>query len=357
MRRALAAFVVVASLVSASAASAPPAQAADGVTRSQAIALVKSVVTKGFQCAAPGWSVSRYSATASGSLWIVHVIATHPRAPSQIDVKFEVWPDGVIKPPNVLAEDILKCAEYEPNVPLVRAFVKKGVVEPGDTTFLEFGVQDQSEAARVHLNLYQGGTWVKRWTQAVKASDVGDRHQVEVTFGRNLVGPMFFCVWAENAAGGRSKNSPKSSCARISLVVGIERVSNGCGGAGWDSIVAIENYFGNKGTYTDAATGKTYTVNFTKACDLHDAGYGGQAVRDALHGDKVVDYQLWTRAQVDNKFRKDMGLLCTKIPKNATEARKACQENIRYWVVRTFGRLFFDADITKPGVQSTGPRA
>jgi hypothetical protein len=168
---------------------------------------------------------------------------------------------------------------------------------------------------------------------------------------------MFFCVWAENAAGASSKNSPKSACARIALLVDIERVSNGCGGAGWDSIVAIQNYFGNTSRYTDEATGKAYPVYFGGACNLHDAGYGGQTVRDELHGNKIVDYQRWTRLQVDRKFRTDMWLRCRKIPETAVAALQACKDNLRYWAVRTFGRLFFDADLMRPGTQWSGPRA
>ena len=110
----------------------------------------------------------------------------------------------------------------------------------------------------------------------------GDREEDAPTFARlakTLVGPLFFCVWAENAEGLKSQASPKSSCAWVPLLVDVKNpdVSNGCGGKGWDELVAAENYLGNVHTYKDLALGTTYTVDFTDACDLHDAGYGGAA--------------------------------------------------------------------------------
>lgn len=358
MRRAVSSMLAVAVLAFAGAAVATPSgRSAAGVTGAQAVALVRGVVNDGFACAAPGWRVSGYAATPQGSSWTVHVYARNPKAAFRLDLKFTVRSDGVIEAPNLLAEQVLKCAKYEPAVPKVRAFVKKGVVEPGQTISLEFSAQDASEQVRVHLNIYQGGTWVQRWTRKVEATSLSHRYQAKIRLGSRLVGPLFFCVWAQNAGGGSSKNSPKSSCARIALLVDIWRVSNGCGGAGWNTIVAIQNAFGNTSTYTDPVTGKRYTVNFERACNLHDAGYGGHTVRDELHGEKTVDFQRWTRLQVDNKFRSDMTLICAQRIKDSTAALAACETNYRYSIVRDFGWLFFDADLTKPGIQRNGPRA
>lgn len=350
--------VAVALAVSLPLVAGARAADSDGLSSAEAIAIVQRIVVGGLQCASPGWSSAGYAAE-GGPVWIVHAYATHPQAPSRISIDFTVTSESDVKPRDSLAEDVLKCAggAGDAPVPKVRAYTEKGAVEPGEHVGLEFGVKDETGKARVRLNLYEGGTWVKRWTRTVPATSLKHRRRAVISLPEDLTGPLFFCVWADNRKGGRSKGSPRSSCGRIALEVAIRKVSNGCGGKGWDTVVAVENYFGNTSTYTDAATGATYEVDFTDACNLHDAGYGGQAVRDRLHGRKLVDFQKWTRAQVDEKFRKDMILLCDKqIPEEAVSARDACHGNYRFGVVRQFGASFFDADIMQPGQQSTGPR-
>ena len=149
----------------------------------------------------------------------------------------------------------------------------------------------------------------------------------------------------------------------------IGRVSNGCGGAGWDSLVAIQNYFGNAHTYADSNVNPlamTYKVNFVQACDLHDAGYGGHTVRDSINGG-TIDYRGWSRARVDKKFLDDMRRLCGRaIPSGAKTALANCRKNggnvsfgalTLYNFVHKQGWRFFDADLTKPGVQKTGHRS
>ncbi len=149
----------------------------------------------------------------------------------------------------------------------------------------------------------------------------------------------------------------------------IASVSNGCGGAGWDSVVAAQNYLGNTSVYRNSnlnPLARKFTVNFKDACDLHDAGYGGAIVKDKLRGG-VKDFRKWTRRQVDEKFFADMRLLCQRtIPAAFATALANCMSTggnasfgaeSRYNFVRRWGKHFFDADLSKTGTQSTGPRA
>jgi hypothetical protein len=111
-------------------------------------------------------------------------------------------------------------------------------------------------------------------------------------------------VWAENQAE-EERQAPDSSCAWLSFLVDIDRVSNNCGGD-WGEVGRwAQNTMGNTSSFTDPDTGWSYTVNFADACDLHDAGYGGYTVVDTINGG-TVDYHNWNRERVDKKFRKDM---------------------------------------------------
>jgi hypothetical protein len=103
--------------------------------------------------------------------------------------------------------------------------------------------------------------------------------------------------------GGERFGKPVCTTSRV---VPISTVANGCGGAGWARVVAFQNYLGNTSKYANSNVNplaRTYAVNFKDACDLHDAGYSGAIVRDKI------------------------------------------------------GYLFFDADLSRPGTQRTGPRA
>ena len=149
----------------------------------------------------------------------------------------------------------------------------------------------------------------------------------------------------------------------------IESVSNGCGGAGWKSVVALQNYLGNTSRYADSninPLARTYPVNFKDACDLHDAGYSGAVVRDKLNGGIVVDFRKWSRKRVDEKFLDDMRYLCKRqLPATAFTALKNCQSTggnasvgarSRFNFVRCWGDRFFDANPTRPGTQRAGTR-
>ncbi len=253
-------------------------------------------------------------------------------------------------------------------LPTVQAFAPSSKTPAGPLKMVSLGysVKDPSGKATVHLAIYQGGTRVLSGSGTGAAT--GKRLATKVRLPGNLVGPLFFCVWAENAQGKRSAGNPRSSCAWIPfLLPKIKRVSNGCGGEGWEVFVAIENYFGNKHSYVDSnvnPNARSYTVDFVTACDLHDAGYAGVMVNDTINHGPPVDYRTWSRKQVDDKFRDDMFTLCDRqIPASATVARAKCKSKggplsigalTLYSFVRTYGWHFFDADLTEAGVQKAG---
>lgn len=133
-------------------------------------------------------------------------------------------------------------------------------------------------------------------------------------------------------------------------LVPIGSVSNGCGGGE----ASAKWKFGDTSTYADSnvnATARSYTVNFREACKLHDAGYSGAKVRDALYGGVVVDFFSWTKERVDKKFLADMILICERtIPASAATALANCKATggnfsagarSRFNFVDRFGSLFW----------------
>ena len=239
--------------------------------------------------------------------------------------------------------------------PAVTASQPTGFPQAGDEITLRYTVTDASGTATVHLALYDGGT-LDTSDDAEKVAAKGEPREWRVQLPAEGRGPAFFCIWAENPAGDKSAKAPRSVCKFISMVVPIARVSNGCGGEGWETVVQAENYFGNTSTYSEPEGG-SYTVSFVAACNLHDAGYGGQTVADAINGG-VVDFHGWSRRRVDDKFSTDMQTLCKRqIPPSAKTARRDClRDGRRYLIVRTVGSQFFDYDPTKAGTQGDGPR-
>jgi hypothetical protein len=103
----------------------------------------------------------------------------------------------------------------------------------------------------------------------------------------------------------------------------LQVMTNGCGPEWFQKIKWLINF--NTWTYSDGGTGLNYTVDFHAACDLHDAGYSGAAVRDPINGG-YVDYFNWTQKQVDDKFLDDLRTLCDqRIPAQAKQARRRCK--------------------------------
>lgn len=152
--------------------------------------------------------------------------------------------------------------------------------------------------------------------------------------------------------------------------VPIGSVSNGCGGDMGKFLLKIMNAIGNTSTFHNSnreynPTVRGFEVDFTEACNLHDAGYAGAIVRDKLRGG-IKDFRGWSRLQVDKKFLADLRLLCERqIPRAKSIALANCRASggnlsfgaeTRYNVVRCFGYKLFDADLGRPGLQTTGPR-
>lgn len=241
--------------------------------------------------------------------------------------------------------------------PTIHAYPVKKTLKPGTYARLPVGVKDASGKAKVYGTLFEGGTSVRTLKTTSFVTADGRLYDWKAKLAADLKGPLYDCFWAENPSGQKSAKAPKSSCAWQSLLVDIDRVSNTCGGEGWDDIVAAENYFGNTSSYRDPGTGKTYVVNFADACNLHDAGYGGYTVDDKVNGG-VVDFHNWSRERVDDKFQEDMKAICRRdIPAAATTALRNCLGGgVRYRLVRTIGYKFFDADLMTPGTQQEGPR-
>lgn len=143
---------------------------------------------------------------------------------------------------------------------------------------------------------------------------------------------------------------PQAWPALPDALVPIGSVSNGCGGGK----ASAQGKFGDISTYRDSninPAAKSYTVNFREACKLHDAGYSGAKVRDALHGGAVVDFFTWTKEMVDKKFFEDMLLICERtIPPSAATALANCKATggnfstgarSRFNFVDRFGSLFW----------------
>lgn len=258
--------------------------------------------------------------------------------------------------------------------PSVRAFALTGV-RPASRPELQFTVYDNSKRARVHATLYEDGKAIAS-TVSRFGPATGSRWTWKVLFRADLRGPLAFCVWADDVAGNRSRDSGpddlgplRGSCAWISLVVRVETVSNGCGGGGWEDMVTVQNYFGNVHYFSNSninPLAHSYKVDFMEACNIHDAGYGGHTVKDVINGDVIRDFHTWSRRLVDAKFLKDLRKLCRdQIPDEATVARDNCEgrggnasigaESL-FNFVHKFGWHFFDANLAKPGIQTTGYR-
>ncbi len=252
--------------------------------------------------------------------------------------------------------------------PAVKTYAPGGVHLPGSTVRLAYSVDDPSGRARAYPGLYQGGAAVATSRPGFRAA-TGARRTWTVRLGAKLLGPVYFCLWAESPTGTRSRGAPLSSCAHVSVKVRWQdrkKISNGCGGKAWDAVLAVENYFGNSGVFYQPEVRRRdgsikvprafWTVWFTTACDFHDAGYRGATIEDPSTGG-VRDYHDWSRRRIDDRFLADMRRLCSQqIDPSAKTALRDCKNNYRYDVVRTFGSLFFDADLRRRGTQVSGHR-
>jgi hypothetical protein len=92
--------------------------------------------------------------------------------------------------------------------------------------------------------------------------------------------------------------------------IAIEKVSDGCGQEG--SLFRAHDQ-----TY-ETDSGRKIRVDFTEACNLHDAAYSGALVWDSINGG-FVDFSnpRWTKAAINEKFKHDLQRLCFRAFPNA----------------------------------------
>jgi hypothetical protein len=123
--------------------------------------------------------------------------------------------------------------------------------------------------------------------------------------------------------------------------IAIEKVSDGCGQEG--SLFRAHDQ-----TY-ETDSGRKITVDFTEACNLHDAAYSGALVWDGING-AFVDFSepRWTKAAINEKFKHDLQRLCFRAFPDAagTGAENALLTCLTSRDVRKFGTWgalsFFD---------------
>lgn len=141
-----------------------------------------------------------------------------------------------------------------------------------------------------------------------------------------------------------------------SPLVKLETVANGCGPG---TAGTAPRYFDTT-TYSDPGTKKSYTVTFRRACDMHDAAYNGAQVRDPFNRGQIVDFFRWGQKAIDDRFLRDMRLLCNnQIPADAAVARRQCKNKgarlstgalTRYNAVRLVGHRSF---VKRPKLSGT----
>jgi len=280
------------------------------------------------------------------------------------------------KPTTTVAKPTPKPKAKDTTPPRVSAVTNKGFAKQGDTIPLVFSLKDDSGLATAHVTVYEGGK--RLGTTVTKLLHADGVTGLNWTVPADAKGPLYFCVWAGDAAGNKSsenrdaftqpefRDEPGRSCAWIPLIVPVEQVSNTCGGEGWKAFVEVQHYFGNVHTYTDPKTKQSYNVDFSHACNVHDAGYGGHAVWDEFAGGKPHDFRTKSREAIDKLFLTNMQKACDEQLVGApatviatckgTGGATSIGATYLYNLVKKIGWRFFDADLTKPGLQTTGHR-
>jgi hypothetical protein len=179
-----------------------------------------------------------------------------------------------------------------------------------------------------------------------------------ITKATKNFGLFYLCVTATLASGQGGVRTPCTTWGWIEIEVPIALVSNGCGGmtpSNWINRKEIE-------MLDTRDLGSGIVVNFRNPCNFRDAAYKGLTVKNPLTN-LVESTRHWTRKMVDDRFKQELVLTCSKLAeigiKNRTmllalpKALSACNVwTERYYAaVRTVGEFFFDADPTLPGDQ------
>lgn len=205
--------------------------------------------------------------------------------------------------------------------PVVKVITPRKIYSSGQKIPIQFRVTDDSGTARVSVAILSGGQRVARGATDgyVKANGQVQTATTKspVVAKPNNYGPYYFCVSARDKAG----NTSELVCEWMSIKVPLYLVSNGCGGAqlGEAGVVA-QNWLLNERTYGG------YPVVFSRACDLHDAGYAGVTVSDPFTK-KVTDFRTFSRLAVDEKFLKDLRTECSRYLDKAPAADLAACKN------------------------------
>ena len=240
---------------------------------------------------------------------------------------------------------------------------------------LTFALSDNSGQALGAMRLYSGGTPVR--TATTNGFVKNGRYSLKIRKTPSGSGPFYWCAQAKDKAG----NFSTFKCKWLSIAVPISRANvNGCGTAGYGPTLEwLQNYFGDVREY-GYAEDRT-AVRLRNACNIHDAAYNGITIYDALDK-RFVDFRRWSRLEIDAKFRNDIRALCRRelsspkrmapylrtcthgvgltgflalIPLKGLSAVEDAGANTYFDMVRAYGGVGFDADVTEPGIQPQRP--
>jgi hypothetical protein len=287
--------------------------------------------------------------------------------------------NGVCDGPEVIMYLALlpgKAPKIDRTPPTVRADPHKGIIRVGRPIPAGYRAYDTEGPVRVHADLYSGGTLVASQDTPDYVRS-GHNGTLKFPYVAGVKGPFYFCVSGVDKAGNPSPGGTKSDCAWLSVEVPLDVVANGCGTAALGEVPEwAQNVLGNTRTY-----GST-TVQVSPACDLHDAAYAGSTVFDKFQG-RRVDFRTMSREDADDKFLADIREICKtelKGAANRTDLTK-CKNGIplKYLqplalsgltvftglntvgamtykeIVRTFGGVGYDWDVTTPDTQHSMP--
>lgn len=211
------------------------------------------------------------------------------------------------------------------------------------------------QTVQATVNLYSDGVLIQTETDSNITADGNLKTVVfdpPVKKGKKDYGPFLVCAYFKDVFGNTTTKAPCSASMWIPIEVPLVLVSNGCGGqTGYKKIDEWEKLLLDK-----RKLGKT-EVDFRPACNVHDAGYSGFTVKQPATGE-VVDYLRMPRYMVDTAFLADLTKICNQnfpVGKSDLAASSSCYEwATRYFsAVRMIGKVFYDANPVKFGIQSS----
>ena len=211
------------------------------------------------------------------------------------------------------------------------------------------------QTVQATVNLYSDGVLIQTETNSNITADGYPKMVVfnpPVKKGKKDYGPFLVCAYFKDIFGNTTAKAPCSASTWIPIEVPLVLVSNGCGGqTGYKKIDEWEKLL------LDKRKLGTIEVDFRPACNLHDAGYSGFTVKQPRTG-AVVDYLRIPRYMVDTEFLAELSKICEQnfpTGKSDLAASTSCfQWAMRYYsAVRMIGKVFYDANPVKFGIQTT----